>query len=148
VVRQDVSNTAAWLTVSGPLDLPRNVRGKSQEPVPLQVENVEFQGARNRVLHAVPSQFSLPVYHTGAGGCETWFADWCHCHSPHLQRAARIQLTCTHNGHCGRIARLLRHLGFSRVLRSQPAAEGMAEGRDRTSPCGPASGSAPDEARR
>jgi len=26
--------------------------------------------------------------------------------------------------------------------------KGMAEGRDRTSPCGPASGSAPDEARR
>ena len=30
------------------------------------------------------------------------FESWRYCHSPHLQRAVRVQLTCTHDGYRGR----------------------------------------------
>ena len=44
--------------------------------------------------------------------------------------------------------RVLRHLGSLRVLRSRPADDGLAEGRDRASPSGTASRAAPDGANR
>jgi len=72
--------------------------------------------------------------HKDAGECEVWFARWCHFHSPHLQWGAKVQLTCTHNGHRRRVARALRDLGVSRVLRPRLSDEVLAEGGDRT--CG------------
>ncbi len=39
-----------------------------------------------------------------------------HCRFTHLQREARVQLACTHNGHWGRAVHLVRFLGLSRLL--------------------------------